>query len=232
MNTTLITGANRGIGLEFSRQYAASGWNVLACTRHPETSTQLNGLAAKYPGRIQIWRLDVEDHAEIGKLSSALADESIDLLINNAGVYSDNDTKGFSHTDYDEWARVFRINTMAPVKMAEAFAAQVSRSNMKSIVSMSSIMGSVSDNSSGGSYLYRSSKAALNMVVKSLAIDLKAVGIISVVFHPGWVRTDMGGPNASITAEQSVSGMRQVIDDLRLSDSGKFLDYAGREIPW
>lgn len=232
MKTTLITGANRGIGLEFSRQYAASGWNVLACARHPESSAQLNELAAQYPGRIQIWRLDVEDHAGIAKLSGALDHASIDLLINNAGVYSDNDAKGFSHTDYDEWARVFRINTMAPLRMAEAFAAQVSRSNMKSIVCLSSIMGSVSDNSSGGNYLYRSSKAALNMVVKSLAIDLKAMGVISVVFHPGWVQTDMGGPNAAITAEQSVSGMRQVIDDLRLSDSGKFLDYAGREIPW
>ena len=232
MKTTLITGANRGIGLEFSRQYAASGWRVLACARHPETSTALNELAAQYPGRIQVWQLDVEDQAGIEKLSSALADASIDLLINNAGVYSDNDAKGFSHTDYDEWARVFRINTMAPLRMAEAFSAQVARSDLKTIVAISSIMGSISDNSSGGNYLYRSSKAALNMVVKSLAIDLKANGITSVVFHPGSVRTDMGGPNAAITAEQSVTGMRQVIADLRLSDSGKFLDYTGREIPW
>ncbi len=165
-------------------------------------------------------------------MSQALADASIDLLVNNAGVYPGSDANGFSNTDYDEWARVFRINTMAPLRMAEAFAGQISRSDLRTIANISSIMGSVSDNSSGGNYLYRSSKAALNMVVRSMAIDLKESGIISVAFHPGWVRTDMGGPNAAISAEQSVSGIRQVISDLTLSDSGKFLDYAGREMPW
>ena len=232
MKTILITGANRGIGLEFSRQYAADGWNVLACTRHPEKSDALNKLAAQYPGRVQILFLDVADHGQIDELSKTLADASVDLLLNNAGVYSDNDAKGFGHTDYAEWMRVFRINTMGPLKMAESFSAQVSRSTLKTIVTISSIMGSVSDNSSGGNYLYRSSKAALNMVVKSLAFDLKTVGVTAVVFHPGWVQTDMGGPNAAITTEQSVSGMRQVIADLVPSDSGKFLDYTGSEIPW
>lgn len=232
MKTTLITGANRGIGLEFARQCAADGWHVIACTRHPEKSDALNSLAAQYPAHVQILPLDVADFAEIEAMAHELADASIDLLINNAGIYSDTDAKGFGHTDYEEWMKVFRINTMAPLKMAESFAAQVSRSTMKTFVSISSIMGSVSDNSSGGNYLYRSSKAALNMVVKSLAIDLKANGITAVAFHPGWVQTDMGGSNAAITAEQSVSGMRQVIADLRLSDSGKFLDYTGSEIPW
>ena len=232
MKTTLITGANRGIGLEFSRQYAADGWNVLACTRHPDKSDALNKLAAQHPGRVQILSLDVADHGQIDELSKTLADASIDLLLNNAGVYSDNDAKGFGHTDYEEWMKVFRINTMGPLKMAESFSEQVARSSMKTIVTISSIMGSVSDNSSGGNYLYRSSKAALNMVVKSIALDLKTAGVTAVVFHPGWVQTDMGGSNAAITTEQSVSGMLQVIADLRLSDSGKFLDYTGREIPW
>ena len=230
MKTALITGANRGIGLEFVRQYATDGWRVLACARHE--SPELLELAEKHPGRVEVCRLDVEDCDGIAGLSKKHSDLAIDLLINNAGVYSEKDEKGFSHTDCDEWAKVFRINTMAPLRMAEAFFQQVSRGGLKIIVSISSIMGSVSDNSSGGNYLYRSSKAALNMVAKSMAIDLKPSGIISVVFHPGWVRTDMGGPNAAIPVEQSVSGMRQVISDLRLSDSGKFLDYAGREIPW
>jgi NAD(P)-dependent dehydrogenase (short-subunit alcohol dehydrogenase family) len=232
MKTTLITGANRGIGLEFSRQYAAEGWNVLACSRYTEKSTALNILAAQYPGQVKVLPLDVADHGEIEELSKALADTSIDLLINNAGIYSDTDAKGFGHTDYDEWSKVFRINTMAPLKMAESFAAQLARSSLKTIVTISSIMGSVADNSSGGNYLYRSSKAAVNMVVKSLAIDLKTRGITAVAFHPGWVQTDMGGPNATNTAAQSVSGMRQVAARLTLSDSGKFLDYTGLEIPW
>ena len=230
MKTALITGANRGIGLEFARQYAEDGWAVLACARHE--SPGLKDLVSKHSGRVRVCRLDVEDHGEIAGLSHANSGLAIDLLIDNAGVYSEKDAKGFSRTDYDEWAKVFRINTMAPLRMAEAFFEQISRGGLRTIVNISSIMGSVSDNSSGGNYLYRSSKAALNMVTKSMAIDLKPAGIISVVFHPGWVRTDMGGPNAAITAEQSVTGMRRVISGLGLADSGRFLDYEGREIPW
>lgn len=232
MKTTLITGANRGVGLEFTRQYAADGWQVLACSRHPEKSDALNKLAAQYPERVRIHPLDVADHAQIEKLARELADASIDLLINNAGVYPDSDKEGFGHADYAEWEEAFRVNSMAPLKMVESFAAQVSRSKLKTIVTISSMMGSIADNGSGGSYLYRSSKAAANMVMESLAIDLKQRGIAAVILHPGWVKTDMGGPNALITAEQSVSGMRQAIGNLTLSDSGKFLDYNRREIPW
>ncbi len=232
MKTTLITGANRGIGLEFCRQYAADGWRVLACSRHPETSAALGKLAAQYPPLITIHALDVADHAQIERLAQALADESIDLLINNAGIYPDSDKSGFGHTDYAEWSHAFRVNTMATLKMAEVFAAQVARSKQKTIVALTSKMGSIADNGSGGSYLYRSSKVAMNMVVKSLAIDLRSSGIIAVVFHPGWVKTDMGGPNALISSEQSVSGMRHTIGNLTLAGSGAFFSYDGRVIPW
>lgn len=232
MRAILITGANRGIGLELSRQYAADGWQVMACSRHPEKSDALNSLAAQYPERVRVHLLDVADHAQIEKLAHELADVSIDLLINNAGIYPDSDTKGFGHTDYAEWIEAFRINSMAPLKMAESFATQVSRSKLKTIVTISSMMGSIADNGSGGNYLYRSSKVAVNMVMKSLAIDLKQSGITAAILHPGWVKTDMGGPNAMITTEQSVFGMRQVIGNLTISDSGRFLDYNGREIPW
>ncbi len=237
MKTTLITGANRGIGLEFCRQYAADGWRVLACSRHPEkphlgTSDALNKLAAQYPELIKMHALDVADHAQIERLAQVLANESIDLLINNAGIYPDSDKRGFGHTDYAEWTRAFRINTMALLKMAETFATQIARSKQKTIVTITSKMGSIADNSGGGNYLYRSSKAAVNMVVKSLAIDLKPIGITAIVFHPGWVKTDMGGPNALISAEQSVSGIRQVISSLTLADSGKFFGYDGQVIPW
>lgn len=232
MKTTLITGANRGIGLEFCRQYAAEDWRVLACSRHPEKSDALKELAAQYPVQIKIHALDVADHAQIERLALVLDDQSIDLLINNAGIYPDSDKKGFGHTDYAEWMQAFRINTMAPLKMAETFARQIARSRQKAIVTITSKMGSIADNGSGGSYLYRTSKAAVNMVVKSLAIDLKPSGITAVVFHPGWVKTDMGGPGALISAEQSVSGIRQVIDRLTLDDSGKFFGYDGQVIPW
>jgi NAD(P)-dependent dehydrogenase (short-subunit alcohol dehydrogenase family) len=232
VKTALITGANRGIGLEFCRQYAADGWRVLACSRYPEKSDELNKLASRNPELIKVHALDVADHVEIDRLAQILADESIDLLINNAGIYPESDKSGFGHTDYAEWIQAFRINTMAPLKMAETFAAQIARGKQKTIVTITSKMGSIADNSGGGSYLYRSSKAAVNMVVKSLAIDLKPLGITAVVFHPGWVKTDMGGPNAMISAEQSVSGIRKVISGLSTDDSGKFFGYDGQAIPW
>lgn len=232
MKTTLISGANRGIGLEFTRQYAAEGWRVIACCRHPEAAAALNKIAAQYPDRISVHALDVADHAQIERLAQALANEAIDLLINNAGIYPDSDVRGFGHADYAEWMQAFRINTMAPLKMAETFAAHIARGKDKTIASITSKMGSIADNSGGGNYLYRSSKTALNMVVKSMAIDLKPNGITAVTFHPGWVKTDMGGPNAMISTEQSVSGMRQVISRLTLADSGRFFAYDGQEIPW
>lgn len=232
MKTALITGANRGIGLEFARQYAADGWRVQACCRLPEKADALNKLAAQFPGLIEIHALDVADHVQVERLAKELAEESIDLLINNAGIYPDADKRGFGHTDYVVWMEAFRVNTMAPLKMAEAFANQIVRGSQKTIVTITSMMGSIADNGSGGSYLYRTSKAAVNMVVKSLAVDLKPRGITAVVFHPGWVRTDMGGPNALIPAQQSVSGMRQVIGRLTQADSGKFFAYDGKPIPW
>jgi NAD(P)-dependent dehydrogenase (short-subunit alcohol dehydrogenase family) len=232
MKTTLITGANRGIGLEFSRQYAADGWRVLACSRNPGKSDELNKLAAQYSELIKVLALDVSDHAQIERVAQDLSDESIDLIINNAGIYPKSGGNSFGHTDYEEWMRVFRINTMAPLKMAETFATQLARSEPKTFVTITSKMGSIEDNSGGGSYLYRSSKTAVNMVVKSLAIDLQSVGITSIVIHPGWVKTDMGGPNALISTEQSVSGMRRVISNLSMGDSGKFFSYDGQEIPW
>ena len=232
MTTALITGASRGIGLEFCRQYAADGWRVLACCRHPEKSEALNKLAAQYPESIELHALDVADHAQIEHLAQVLASESIDLLVNNAGIYPDSDNRGFGHTDYAEWTRAFRINTMAPLKMAESFPRQIAGSKLKTIVTITSMMGSIADNRGGGNYLYRSSKAAVNMVVKSLSIDLGPSGIIAVVFHPGWVKTDMGGPNALVSAEQSVSGMRRLIGRLTIADSGKFFGYDNHEIPW
>ena len=232
METVLITGVNRGIGLEFSRQLAEDGWCVLACSRDLEKSDALNKLAAEYPERITLYALDVTDHRQIEKLSQILANKPIDLLINNAGVFPDINDRSFGQTDYDSWAHAFLVNTMAPLKMAEEFIAQITQSSRKTIVTITSKMGSVADNGRGGSYIYRSSKSAVNMVIKSIAIDLESNDIISVLLHPGWVRTDMGGPSGLISVEQSVSGMLSVIREVTSADSGKFIAYDGQIIPW
>ncbi|SFP80870.1 NAD(P)-dependent dehydrogenase, short-chain alcohol dehydrogenase family [Nitrosomonas cryotolerans] len=232
MRTVLITGANRGIGLEFVRQYAVDGWRVLACSRHPAASDALNNLAVQYADLIAVYALDVEKPEQIENLSQMLSNEVIDLLINNAGIYPSERVNDFGRTDYEAWVRAFQVNTMAPLKIAESLIMQVARSNLKMIVTLTSKMGSIADNHRGGSYVYRSSKAAVNIVMKSMAIDLKPTGITAVLLHPGWVRTDMGGPNGLISVEQSVTGMRDVISHLTLADSGKFYAFDGQTIPW
>lgn len=226
----LITGANRGLGLEFTRQYAEAGWQVFACCRNPDKAVVLQQLATQRPDKVGLHALDVADFAQIEQLAKRLSASSVDLLLNNAGLYPAGEA--FGSIDYEAWMEAFRVNTMAPLKMAEAFAGHVARSQQKKIVNITSKMGSIDDNTSGHHYLYRSSKTALNMVTKSLAIDLAPRGITTIVLHPGWVQTDMGGPNAWITVQESVAGMRQVIDRIKTSDSGKFYGYDGKEIPW
>ncbi len=232
MKTVLITGANRGIGLEFVRQYVTENWRVLACCRNPEEAKMLNDLAAQYSHQVTVYSLDVMNHSQIKQLSRTLSHQTIDLLINNAGVYPPQQGDTFGKTDYDAWAYAFGVNTMAPLKMAEAFIQQVSRSDLKMIITITSKMGSVADNRGGGSYIYRSSKSAVNSVMKSLSIDLSVQQITVVLLHPGWVRTDMGGPNGLISTEQSVTGMRHVIDNLRIGNSGQFYAYDGQVVPW
>lgn len=231
MQTILITGANRGLGLEFCRQYAVAGHRVIAVCRQPAKSTALNELAKQH-ANVQIHALDVGDFAQINAFSQALADVSIDVLINNAGIYPDNAETGFGQLNYQDWSQAFWINSIAPVKLTEAFLPQIQRSQKKLVVSVSSLMGSMSDNTSGGSLLYRSSKAALNAAMKSLAIDLAPQGIGVLILHPGWVKTDMGGKNALIDVLESVTGMRQCIDGFLAEQSGCFLKYDGKLLPW
>ena len=227
-NQVLITGANRGLGLAFTKQYAADGWNVLACCRHPQSALDLQALAAAY-SNVKVHTLDVADFAQIDALAVQLKDEAIDVLINNAGVYPHS---SFGDTNYDDWANGFKVNSMAPLKMAEAFVQHITRSHLKKIATLTSKMGSIDDNTSGESYSYRSSKTAVNMVMKSLSIDLKPYGISVVTLHPGWVQTDMGGSNALISAQTSVNGLRKVIADLSLVTTGQFIAYDGKAIPW
>lgn len=226
--TVMITGTNRGIGLEFVKQYATEGWNVIACCREPATAKELQTFANKH-NNIQIVALDVADFAQIDAVALQLKDRQIDVLINNAGVYP---ASQLGDVDFDEWTTAFKINTMAPLKVTEAFTTHVANSQLKKVATLSSKMGSMDDNTSGGSYIYRSSKTAVNMVMKSLSIDLKSYGIAVVTLHPGWVQTDMGGPNGLINTQSSVSGLRQVIAHLSLNNTGKFIAFDGKEIAW
>jgi NAD(P)-dependent dehydrogenase (short-subunit alcohol dehydrogenase family) len=228
MSTVLITGTNRGIGLEFAKQYAEAGWDVLACCRNPQSANNLNTLASQYTN-IKILTLDVSDFKQVDYLARELKDTQIDVLINNAGVYPSG---GLSDKEVETWLNGFKVNSIAPLKVAMAFRPLIEKSQLKKLVTLSSKMGSIDDNTSGGSYMYRSTKTAINMIMKSLSIDLAPSGISVVTLHPGWVETDMGGPNALINTETSVRGLRQVIDDLSLSNTGKFIAYDGKEIPW
>ena len=227
MPTVMITGANRGLGLEYARQYSEEGWRVIATCRDPGSAMELGSLT----GEVETHALDIGDHGQILSLANTLRNEAIDLLLNNAGIYGPR-ISGLGEIDYKTWERVTHINVMSPLKVSESFIDHVAASNLKKIAIMSSKMGSIDDNNSGGSYIYRSTKAALNAVMKSLAVDLGRRGISVALLHPGWVRTDMGGPNALIDAPESVSGLRQVIKGLNLKNSGCFFNYDGSEIPW
>jgi NAD(P)-dependent dehydrogenase (short-subunit alcohol dehydrogenase family) len=229
--TVLITGANRGLGLELARQYAADGWRVIACCRRPDEAGELQGIGREGSGGVSIHRLDVTRPEQIAALQKELAGQPIDLLFNNAGV-SGGKRQEFGEVTTEPWLAAFQTNTIGPLLMVQAFAGQVATSDRKVIACMGTQMASIGDNRSGNSYTYRSTKAALHMVVKSLAVDLRPKGIIAVVLHPGWVQTDMGGAGAILKPAESVRGLRRVLASLTPEDSGRFLDYTGRELPW
>ncbi|MCV6605224.1 MAG: SDR family oxidoreductase [Porticoccaceae bacterium] len=231
MATLLITGCNRGIGLELTRQYLCAGWQVHACCRSPEQAPALQELAQDCPESLQIHVLDVASECSIAMLKNALGDLPIDLLLNNAGVYGGAGNR-LGNLDAEEWLQVLRVNTIAPLLLAQAFLNNVVASEGKTIASVSSKVGSIDDNRGGSNYMYRSSKTALNQAMKSLSIDTADRGIKAVVLHPGWVQTDMGGPNALISTEQSAAGLKNVLDNLRPEQSGSFFNYDGSEIPW
>lgn len=232
MKTVLITGANRGIGLEFVKQYSKAGYQVLATTRTPLEDNELKALSQTQEN-IKIFSLDVTDEKQIAGLKSMLAGQAIDILIANAGYYGPKDEQGqFGQVNTEEWQKTLLINAIAPLKLIESFVDNVAASKEKKIAILSSKMGSMSDNNSGGCYIYRSSKAALNAVVKSLSVDLAPQGIKILSLHPGWVHTEMGGPNALIDTNTSVTGMRKVISKLTKKLSGSFIAYDNQSIGW
>ncbi|AWF80634.1 short-chain dehydrogenase [Microbulbifer sp. A4B17] len=228
--TILITGCNRGIGLEVCAQFAEIGWKVLACCREPDQAVELKALQERFPS-MQLIRLDVTDYEQMISLGKAFQGEPIDILLNNAGYYGPKGV-GFGAVDRGEWLRVLESNTIAPYMMAETFCDNVAASEHKLIAVMSSKVGSIADNRSGGGYIYRTSKTAVNQVVKSLSIDLEPRGITVLALHPGWVKTAMGGPGALISAEESVDGLKKLLLTASLAKTGRFYNYDGTEIPW
>ena len=230
MHTLLITGANRGIGLELCNQYLNEGWDVHACCRQPKKAKALNKLAENNKA-LTIHELEVTKEKQMDALKKALKGKPIDLLINNAGVHALGASQ-FGKTDDEAWEEAVAVNLIAPMKMMEHFVDNVAMSDKKIIASMSSKMGSMDDNGSGGAYAYRATKAALNAVMVSAAHDLRHLDITALILHPGWVRTDMGGPHGEISVEQSAEMLRKILSECGITDSGKFFDIDGTVIPW
>jgi NAD(P)-dependent dehydrogenase (short-subunit alcohol dehydrogenase family) len=231
MRNVVITGCSRGIGLEFVRQLLQRGDRIYAGARRPENAPELLALARAHAERLTVLPLDVTREAHRANLVATIGHQPVDLLINNAGVYGPVPDR-LGTTDEAAWLETLRTNAIAPRQMVESLLPQLGRSSRACIALLSSKMGSLGDNGSGGAYIYRSSKAALNAVGVSLARDLADHGILTVILHPGWVLTDMGGPSAEITVQQSVDAMLRTLDTAGPADNGRFIDIDGSTIPW
>ncbi len=230
MKSILITGSNRGIGLELVKQYAHAGWRVWACCRSPEQATELHALKTQYKA-VNVMQLEVNNLESIKNLARQIAQEPIDILFNNAAVKG-GEIQTLATVQPDIWLETFKINTIAPFLIAQALMTNVALSKLKIIVNMSSNLASINDNNESDYYIYRSSKAALNMITKNMAIDLKEKQIKVIALHPGWVKTDMGGPDALISTTESVSGIKSLLDQLTFEESGCFFSYTGKKLTW
>ena len=225
-----ITGASRGIGLELTRQYLSAGDHVFAAARNPSCDA-LAALKSQYAGTLTPVTLDVTDASSIAAAVQTLGDTPIHLLINNAGIFKSKPTE-LDTLDESTWVDEFRVNAISPLMVTRALKSNLAAAGSSVVGMMSSKMGSMGDNTSGGDYSYRSSKAALNAVSVSLAKDLAKLGISVIAMHPGWVQTDMGGPNALIDSVTSASGLKAVLDNAGPAVSGQFFDYSGASLPW
>jgi NAD(P)-dependent dehydrogenase (short-subunit alcohol dehydrogenase family) len=228
MRRVLITGASRGIGLEFARQFLARGDRVFAACRDPQNARQLHALPSD---RLHLISLDVADAASIDASYAAVRQQTdaLDILINNAGIIDDdNDVLG--SLTFDVLMTLLRVNAAAPILIAQRYLELLQRGTDPQIIGITSEHGSIASKPDGGSYGYSASKAALNMFIRTLAFDVR--GITAYVIDPGWVRTDMGGRSASLSPERSVGGMMQIIDRATPRDAGKFFRWDGQEEPW
>ncbi|MCU0973048.1 MAG: SDR family oxidoreductase [Burkholderiales bacterium] len=222
--TVLITGANRGIGLEYARQFAANGYEVIGTARDPADTQELSAVTKR------IEQLDVTDAASVAALAKRLQGVPIDILVNNAGVFDRRDIT-IDKVDFAAMEQTFAVNTLGPLRVTQTLLPNLRASKRRTIVNMSSQLGSI-EGSNGQWYAYRASKAALNQINKTLSAELASEGFISVVLHPGWVRTDMGGAGATYSPQESVAGLIKVIEKLGPTDNGRFYDFRGNPIPW
>ncbi|MEP6971155.1 MAG: SDR family oxidoreductase [Betaproteobacteria bacterium] len=231
MKTVLITGANRGIGLGHAQRFAQRGIEVFATARAPESAEELTALAHAHPGKFTVLHYDASAPDAPAALKAAIGDTPIDLVLANAGA-SGESGQALGNIHVEGVLDLIRVNALAPLKLVEALIYNITLSERKLIAFQSSQMGSVGNNHSGGSYEYRLSKSALNMIARNVANDLKSRGVIAVALHPGWVRTRMGGPGASVPVQASVEGQQKLFDTLTLARSGHFFNYDGTELPW
>jgi NAD(P)-dependent dehydrogenase (short-subunit alcohol dehydrogenase family) len=220
----VVTGANRGIGLEFACQLQENGAHVIATARKPEEAKDLHN------HNIRVEALDITNPKSVAQLASRLRGTAIDVLINNAGIGLYNN--GFETLNMDDVARQFQVNCIGTLRVIQALLPNLKKGNRKLVLTITSRMGSIQDNKEGAGYGYRASKAALNMLNKNLSIEFGPKGLTFVLLHPGWVRTEMGGPHAPLNPRKSVAGMLKVISRLGPKDNGRFLDFRGKPIPW
>lgn len=226
---TVITGANRGIGLGLTKKFLGAGHTVWACSRNPDGARELWELERDYGDKLKLVQLDVTDKNEITALAKSLEGVDVDILINNAGIITEG-PKDLAGLSAESLIKSFNVNAIGPTLVCQALLPVLQKSSAPRVVNITSKMGSVADNSSGSYYAYRMSKAALNMFCKSFSVDFPK--IVSVVMHPGWVKTDMGGSSAPTPVDDAVADLYKVISGLKKEHSGRFLDPHGKEIPW
>jgi NAD(P)-dependent dehydrogenase (short-subunit alcohol dehydrogenase family) len=222
--TVLVTGANRGIGLEYARQFADKCYRVIGTARDPAAAAEL----AEVADRVEA--LDVSDATSVAALAARLAGEPIDILVNNAGIFDRGDTS-IDKVDFAQMEQTLAVNSLGPLRVIQALLPNLRQGQRKLIVNMSSQLGSIAG-STGTWYAYRTSKAALNQITRTLSVELAREGFVCVVVHPGWVRTDMGGAAATYSTEESVSGLVGLIEKMGPADNGRFFDFQGKTIPW
>jgi len=233
MQTILITGANRGIGFELTRQFLKDDSQIFATCRNPERADDLNELARKHADRVTVLQMDVNDKASIDGALETVAGktDALDLLINNAGIGGDERGRIMGQLTASEVSHVIETNAVAPLIVTQAFRDLLKQGDNPRVVMISSGLGSL-QRTSGTSYAYRMSKAAMNMAARVLAFDSAMSGITTVTMNPGWVQTDMGGPGASLKPEESGSALRALINRLTPAENGMFFQYDGSELPW
>jgi NAD(P)-dependent dehydrogenase (short-subunit alcohol dehydrogenase family) len=228
--TVLITGANRGLGLEMARQLVARGSNVLACARQPTEATELLELARSHSGQISIYELDVTDGKSVSRARSTIGGRQIDILINNAGVIGPA-RQSVNDMDFDGWAYTLAVNTLGPMRVLQAFLDNLRAAEHPRVLNLTSFMGSFA--TQGSNHIaYRSSKAALNRAMRAAAAELAGDGISIAMVHPGWARTAMGGASATLPAEDSVRGLIALVDGLDVEKSGRLFNWDGKEYDW